>query len=90
MDDIPILYAYIYRNIKKNNSNIINIETARICLRTIIVKCPRGFYRDIFDECVTMGLLKRIKRDNYKILDNRNIRLKVKKKLKEHIFPLSF
>lgn len=90
MEDIPIIYAYIYRNIKNISyrCRIIDSEVVIKSLRKIIYKAPATVYRDIFTDMEKMGLLKRLDRRKYLLLSNQACDKKIKR-LKEYVFPIT-
>jgi len=87
--DIPVLYAYIFRNLEKGNKGIVILnDRAMIILGRIIRKAPRYVYREILEEMCQMHILKRINKVKYMFLTNYKCK-KALKKLKEYIFPFS-
>jgi hypothetical protein len=85
-NQIPILYCYIYRNIK-NGSNqevIVTINSIIPLMRKVVHTCPRLIQTEIFKELEEFGLIKRIGMDKCLLLNNKE----VEKRLKEYAFPI--
>jgi len=85
MNDIPIVYAYLYMKIKESNkTEIININPLRERVCRIIHKksgIPKFLVKDMIEELIEMGLIKRLNFNTYKIIEN-----KCYKKIKQKEF----
>lgn len=81
---IGIVYAFIYLKVKDSSKiTIININPLKeIISRTIIRSggIPRFMVREIIEEMIGLGLLERMNKYDYKILEN-DCYKKVKQKL---------
>lgn len=88
--NIPILYLYIYRNIKESNKNKIYLtnKDISISINNIIRKVPAKLRQEICDEMEIYKLLKKINREKYLIITNKTIERNLRK-LKEYIFPFT-
>jgi len=88
-EKIPILYAYIYRNLKeKNEGNILEMNRAIFIMKRILRKAPKIIYREICEELIQFQLLKKINRDNYIILNNPSCEKQIER-LRDYIFPIT-
>lgn len=83
---VPILYSYIYRNIKNghNTNCIVTVNSVVPLMRRVVHTCPRIIQSEIFKEMEQMGLLRMIGSDRCMILPN----TECEKQLKEYAFPI--
>ena len=90
MDDIPILYCYIWRNLKQgcHCECIVNINSVIPYVRKVVHTAPKLVYSDIFKEMEKMRLVRLIGTDKCIILNN-SICEKKLRRLKDYIFPIS-
>lgn len=84
--EIPLLYAYIYRNIRNGYSQevIVPINSIVPLMRKVVHTCPRIIQTEIFKEMESMGLIRIIDNDKCLILINKD----AEKRLKEYVFPI--
>jgi hypothetical protein len=84
-EEVPILYAYIFRNIRtKYRCNvIIPIEELIPLMRKVVHTCPRLIHKEIIFEMEEMGLIKMYGKDKCILLNN-----KCEQKCKEYAFPV--
>jgi len=88
-DDIPVLYAYIFRNLENENGNkLLTNDNAMIIMGRIIRKAPRYVYREILEDMCKMHILKKINKREYMLIANHKCKMALRK-LKEYIFPFS-
>jgi len=88
-DEIPILYAYIFRNLNKNKSKILTNDNAMHIMKSIIRRAPRYVYNEILNEMCLMNLLKKINKRKYIFRANKKCLNRLNKLIKEYIFPFS-
>jgi hypothetical protein len=87
--NIPLLYAYIYRNIKEGcDERVVEKKKAIVLMRKVVHTAPRVIYAKIFEELEQMNLINIVNRDNIIIKNSKVCEIQLKK-LKEYIFPLS-
>ncbi len=89
MDDIPILYLYMFRNIKRISSNEV-IEYCKFveALRKVIHKAPFPVYTKIAQEMLNYGLFEYVNKHFIRVKTNKDIDKKLRE-LKEFCFPLT-
>lgn len=88
--EIPLLYCYIYRNLKNGTDIGLPIEFKEVIIRMrkVIHTAPRVVYEDIFDEFINLGLIKRINSQRCIIIYNAEAEKRLKK-LNDYAFPLN-
>lgn len=84
--EIPILYAYIHRNMRNGyrTDTIVSTNSLIPLMRRVVHTCPRLIQTEIFKEMEGMGLLRMMGCDRCIILNNKES----EKKLKEYAFPI--
>lgn len=89
MSNIPSLYVYIYKNIKKENQTgvIINRNILISRIKRVVHTAPRIVYKSIFDEMEEMRMIKKVNSDGYIILNNPHCE-RLLKKSNEYAFPI--
>ena len=89
-DNIPILYVYIFKNIKDNCFRISNSDQVMFAVKNVIRRAPKIVVRQILTEMEQMQLLKRCddRCRRYELLNNSLYDRKLKL-LKDYIFPLN-
>lgn len=73
MNEVPIVYSFLYYRIRNNCNGIIDIFTLReIVARNLIRNggIPRILINEIIKDMSKFKLIERMNRSNYKILDN--------------------
>jgi len=82
----PLLYCYIYRNLKNGCNSEVIVQTNSLIplMRKVVHTCPKIIQTEIFKEMEGMGLLRMIGSDRCIILKNKE----AEKRLKEYAFPI--
>lgn len=88
-NNLSIIHAYIYRNIREgaNNYKYITEQTIYNTFKKTIHTAPKCVYKKIIEELIDLELIKRAHDDWFIVLDNKKAINKLKK-LKGYIFPL--
>ncbi len=84
-EDIPIVYAYIYRNLLNCEARNISHTQLVHCLRKVIYKATYIVYNQILEEMESFQLIKRVNHQRYIVLSNSKAKAKLNK-LKDYAF----
>lgn len=88
-NNLSIIHAYIYRNIRlyANDYKYITEENIFLTFKKTIHTAPRSVYKKIIEELISYELIKRAHADWFVVLDNKKAINKLKE-LKDYTFPL--
>ena len=74
MSNTPIIYTYIYMKLKENSrTSIINVYPLKETIARVIIRkggLPKFMVKYVVDDLIVLGLLERLSKENYKILES--------------------
>lgn len=86
-DKIPCIYLLFYYHIKKisNGDDEITLKQAIKAMNKVVFRIPNRMYHMILDDMETYGLLKKLNKQRYCMLDSKYYRMHADQ-IKEYFF----